>query len=214
MFKKLEELLEAGSISKEVAEALDGEISTALKDVRDEAAKYRTKLKETEDAYKQKLEEQKTDLEAKIEEAKKSGESEVREQLEEKLRGLETEKEELAEKTRKAIIDASVNKALAETKVVDADLARLYIKEHITIDGDDVFVEIGGEKLTFDNGVKKLFEAKPSLVSSSGDGGSGAGGSGGGSSDKKITKSEFLQMSPAEQAALRAENPNIMGELK
>lgn len=214
MFKKLEELLEAGTISKEAAEAIDVEITNVVKDLRDEAAKHRTKLKETEEAYKAKLEEQRAELEAKIEEAKKAGESEVAAKFEEKLKAITAEKEELAAKTQRAIIDSAVNRAIAEKNVTDPDLARLYIEKHLALDGDEVFVTVGDEKLTFSNGVEKLFEAKPSLLASSGTPGSGAGGGGGSGGTKIPTRKEFLAMSPAEQAALRAENPNILNELK
>jgi len=201
MFKKLEELLEAGAISKEAAEAIDGEITTAMKSVRDEAAKYRAKAKEVEDQYKAKLEEQRSELENQLEEAKKAGESEVAAKYEERLKAVTEEKETLVQKTQKAIRDAAISNAVASVNVVDADLAKLYVREHIELDGDSVFIKVGEERFSFDNGVKKLFEAKPNLLASSGNSGSGAGGQTGSLAPKK--KSE---MSAADKAAFIKEH--------
>jgi len=195
MFKKLKELLEAGKIDENIAKELDSEISVALKEVRDEDASYRVKLKEVEDSYKKQLEEKTKELEEKIEEAKKAGELEVAKQFEEKLKALENEKSELEAKTKQALLDSAINKVLAETKVVDADLARLYLKEHISLEDDKPIVKVGDEVLNLENGVKKLFEAKPNLLAAAGNGGSGASNGGGSYVGKR--KSE---MSPTEKA--------------
>ena len=179
MFNKISELLESDSISKEAAEAIDAEVSSALKVLRDEASNTRTKLKETETAYTGKLEEQKSDIESRIAEATKTGESEAAKLWKEKLDTLETERSQLEQKAKNAIIDASVNKVLAEKQVVDADIARLYIKDHLVLDGDNPMIEIGQETLSFDAGVDKLFESKQHLLKPVGDTGGGAGGEGG-----------------------------------
>ena len=214
MFKKLEELLEAGKIDKEVAETVDAEIQTELKALREESAKYRTKLKEVESSYKAKLEEQEKELQAKLDEAKKAGESEIAAKYEQKLKEIEDERTEYAQKAQKALVEAKVNEALVDIKVTDPELARLYIQSNLEVEDEKLFVKVGDEKLTFENGVKKLFELKPSLLSSSGAGGSGAGGSTKSGWNKTYTKSEYLSLDPAKQAELLQQNPKILDELK
>ena len=195
MFNKISELLESDSISKEAAEAIDAEVSSALKELRDEASNTRTKLKETETAYTGKLEEQKSDIESRIAEATKTGESEAAKLWKEKLDTLETERSQLEQKAKNAIIDASVNKVLAEKQVVDADIARLYIKDHLVLDGDNPMIEIGQETLSFDAGVDKLFESKQHLLKPVGDTGGGAGGDyGGGKTAPKLDGTEAQKL--------------------
>ena len=196
MFNAVKALLEAGKIDKEAAEALDGEITSAIKEVRDEAAKYRTKLKEAESLYKKQLDEQAAELKNALETAKQEGAEAIAKEYEAKLKALESEKAEYEARAREAMVEATINGVLADVDVVDADLARLYIRSHITVDGDKVFVKSGDELLTVESGAKKLFEAKPHLIKSTGSPGSGAGGRTGSMAAKK--KSE---MSAEDKAA-------------
>ena len=89
---------------------------------------------------------------------------------------------------------------LAENRVSDPDLARLFIKDKISFDSDELFVNFDGEKLSFDNGIKKIFESKPNLLESSGNPGSGAGAGSGG--DKPL-KGNFGGSSEDMVAAVR-----------
>jgi hypothetical protein len=167
MFKKIKELLEAGKISEEVAKALDSEVSTALKERNDENAKLRNEKKELEESYKKQLEEQEATLKEQIEKAKLEGKEEVQRELQGKLEALESEKQEWVSKTKEATKEATINKILADSNVVDADLARLYIKEHLALNEDgNPIIKIGDEVLSVENGAKKLFENKPSLLAS------------------------------------------------
>jgi hypothetical protein len=167
MFKKVKELLEAGKISEEVAKALDEEIAKALKERNDENAKLRNEKKELEEGYKRQLEEQEVTLKEQFEKAKLEGKEEVQKALQGKLEALESEKQEWVTKTREATKEAAINKILASANVVDADLARLYIKEHLTLNEDgNPIIKIGDEVLSTENGAKKLFENKPSLLAS------------------------------------------------
>jgi len=202
MFKKLEELLEAGKLDKEVAELIDAEFSTALKELREEAAKYRTKLKEAEGAYKEQLEEKTKELKEALEKAKAEGAESIAKEYEAKLNAVEAEKAEYERKAKDALIEASVNGVLASENVVDPEIAKLYIKSHLEVDGDNVFIKVGDERLTMESGAKKLFEQKPHLLSSSGNGGSNSGG-GGGSSYTGKKKSE---MSAADKASFIKDN--------
>ena len=214
MFEELKSLIESGKVTQEEADTVHTAYKSRIEKADNEAAKYRTKLKEVESSYETKLGEQKQELEEKISEARKAGETEIVEKYEAKLNTVLAEKSELEEKAKSATIEAFVSKAVAEMKPANPYLASLAIKENLDIDGDNVFIKLGDERLSFDSGVKKLFEEKKIDVVSVGNPGSGAGNGGGSGGNKTVSKSDFLSMSPKQQADLRAQNPNILSELK
>ena len=139
MFKKLQELLEAGKIEADVAEALDAEISTVLKEKNDEAAKWRVKYNNLNESYEEvlsskgELESQIQGIDEKIAKAKEEGKSELVKELEAE-RG---QKEELAKKlgeleatTKNLKIENELAKALNgfEYEPVDAEIVSEYLK--------------------------------------------------------------------------------------
>lgn len=180
MFKKVKELLDNSSISKETAEALDTEIQKELKVVRDEAKDYRLKLKELQETFnevsdsKKSLEEQVTGLDEKIAKAKEDGKKELVKDLERE----KTEKNELVEKfnklesTNKALrIDNSLNSALSSYDMLDSDLVSLAIKQSLSIVEGEVKFNDGK---SLEDGIKAFFESKAHMLKSKGNAGSGS----------------------------------------
>ena len=222
MFKKIEELLEAGKLTKEVAEALDAEVSTAMKSLRDENAQYRTKNKELSQSLeeitnsKSELEKQLGDLDKRIEKAREDGKGELVTQLEAEKAEKDKLKETLnaiSEKNRELTIQNTIQSALSEYDVIDAELVQLAVKQHIELGEDGTAKFKNGDAiLPVQDGLKQFFENKPQLLKSAGSGGSGAGAVGNGTA--KLTKAEFLSKSPAEQAEITSANPNILSELE
>jgi len=179
MFKKVKELLENGSISKEVADLLDGEIQTELTSLRGESAEWRTKFKELQTTFndvsssKKSLEEQVTGIDEKIKKAKEDGKKELVTELERER----VEKNELVDKfnkletTNKTLkIDNSLSKALGTYDLIDNDLVSLALKQNLTIK-DDVVGFSDGKSL--DDGIKSFFETKTHLLKPTGNAGSG-----------------------------------------
>ena len=89
MFKKLQELLEAGKIDKEVAESIDAEISIVTKKANDENAKLRVENKELKESVSVEREALKTEYEQKLKEAKESANAEVAKEFKQKLDEVE-----------------------------------------------------------------------------------------------------------------------------
>lgn len=65
MFKKIQELLEAGDISESAAKVLDSEVSGELKTLRDESASWRVKYQELNTKFES-ISKTKDDLELKL----------------------------------------------------------------------------------------------------------------------------------------------------
>ena len=187
MFKKLQELLEAGIITKEAAEALDGEINTALKSLRDEAASYRVKYQELNSSYqevlnsKTSLEEQLKSLDERIAKAKEEGKNELVKELEsEKAQKDELSKRlnELELKTRGLKIENELNRALSslEYEPVDSEMVTEYLKsKFVDIVDDKVKFKKGDNLLDLNDGIKSLVQERPNLFKAKGQSGSGAG---------------------------------------
>jgi len=88
MFKKIKELLDAGTISQAAADALDSEVSIALKEKNDEAASWRVKYQDLNKNFEA-ISKTKDDLESKlsgfdeaIKKAKEDGKGELVKELE------------------------------------------------------------------------------------------------------------------------------------
>ncbi len=198
MFKKLQELLEAGKIEADVAEALDAEISTVLKEKNDEAAKWRVKYQDLNKSYEEvlsskgELESQIQGIDEKIAKAKEEGKSELVKELEAE-RG---QKEELAKKlgeleatTKNLKIENELAKALSgfEYEPVDAEIVSEYLKSRfVELDGDSVKFKDGENILDITEGLKRFAEQKPNLFKPKGTSGSGAGGNKSGSGEVKV----------------------------
>jgi len=179
MFKKVKELLESGSISQEVANALNTEIQTELKSLRDESASWRVKYKELESTYnevnssKTNLEEQLKTLDAKIVKAKEDGKKELVTELEkERLEKdeLVTKLNDLEATTKGLKLENAINTALNGYEVIDKDLISLSLKQSLEVKEDGVVFSDGK---SLDDGIKSYFDEKPHLLKASGQGGSG-----------------------------------------
>jgi len=175
MLKKIEELLEAGKIDEEVAKALNDDFEPEFKKLRDEAAQYRVQKKEIESQLKERYESELSELKKQIDEAKRAGESEAARTYEEKLKQIEAERNELADKARRATLEATLKGGLSKFDVVDPDAVEAYIERMVTFDGDTPKIKLGESVLDFEEGMKKIFESKPNLLKSQGNPGSGAG---------------------------------------
>ncbi len=204
MFKKLQELLEAGKIEAGVAEALDAEISTVLKEKNDEAAKWRVKYQDLNKSYEEvlsskgELESQIQGIDEKIAKAKEEGKGELVKELEAE-RG---QKEELAKKlgeleatTKNLKIENELSKALSgfEYEPVDSEIVSEYLKNRfVELDGDSVKFKNGDTLVDLTDGLKTLVEQRPNLFKAKGVGGSGAGNSGtsGGGAKKRSDMSD------------------------
>ncbi len=199
MFKKLKVLLEAGKITQELANELDAEIATALKERNDENASLRVELKEIKQQLsevvgsKEELERKIANFDDAIKKAKEDGKNELVKELEtqklEKTQALEKlEKYESQIKSLK--VENAIKAQLANYKVVDGELVESYLKNFVEVDGDSVKFKDGENLLTLDDGLKKFFEGKPNLLQPQGNNGSGAGSGGqsGGATTKDISK--------------------------
>ncbi len=208
MFKKLQELLEAGKIDKEVAEILDNEIGTALKEVRDEAASWRVKYKELQQNHeevaksKQSLEEQLNSLDEKIKKAKEEGKAELVKELE----AERASKEELAKRLsemegayRQTKIQSEIQRALSKFDVIDTEIVAEALSKRVDLVEGEVKFKNNDEFMPLEDGVKSFFEAKPNLLRSVGKPGSGVEHQNSGSFTKKKSQmsddeiEEFVQ---------------------
>ncbi len=164
MFKKIKELLDAGTISEEAAKALDAEVSAELTTLRAEAKTYRTELEDSKGKYETELKTTKEQYEEQLKTAKEQGKDEIVaiyetkvKDLADKLGVVESEKSDLMEKT-------VVGDMLAKVKPIDRELAELYIKQNLTKTENGYMVKVGENTYDLDTGATKLFEAKPHLL--------------------------------------------------
>ncbi|NPA63954.1 MAG: hypothetical protein GXO16_03160 [Epsilonproteobacteria bacterium] len=198
MFQKIKELLEAGKIDQEVAEALDAEVSGELKKVRDEAASWRVKYQQLQQSFeevkqsKDGLEEQIKTLDERIKKAKEEGKAELVRELE----AERAQKEELMQKlsqleatTRSLRIENELSRVLNQFDVIDPEVVAAVLKQSVDVADDGVKFKNGEEVLSLEDGVKRFFENKPHLLKSAGRPGSGVDGVNGGAISKK--KSEM-----------------------
>ena len=174
MFKKLQQLLEAGKITQELAGEIDAEIATVLKEKNDENASLRVAKKEVEERLKSELDAKVREYDAKLKEAKKEGKAEVEAELLQKLQEAEAKSAEYEKGIKEANLKALMSTTLSKFDVADIDVAESFISKFVR-DGDDGFkIEVGDELLGFENGVEKLLGEKSFLLKPKGNAGSGA----------------------------------------
>ena len=205
MFKKLQELLEAGKITSELANELDSEISTSLTELRNENASWRTKYNDLNKNFES-ISQTKTELETKlsnfddaISKAKEDGKSELVTQLEAQKQETQKLQESLSniENENKSLrIDTSLNSALSKFDVIDSGILASVLKNNVVVDGENVTYKDGESSVPLEDGLRKFFEDKPHLLKAKGNGGSGAGGNGNSGGGNK----SYLEMSDAEIA--------------
>jgi len=218
MFKKIEELLEAGKIDTETAEEIDGEVSKAIKELRDEAASYRVKYQELNRTFeevqgsKQKLEEQLNGLDEQIKKAKEDGKAELVTELERQ----KSEKEELAAKLRELEesnksfkIENAISKELSKYRVKERDFLESALKHMVVFDENDIKFKDGDNLLAIEEGIKSFLESRDTFLESQGKPGSGSNGGGTSGGDKK-----WDEMSATERMRLFKEDPKKYEQLK
>jgi chromosome segregation ATPase len=210
MFKKLEALLKDKKISEELANELDSEISTALKELRDEAATWRVKYNELNKNYeelsksKEGFEKELSSLEEKIKKAKEEGKAELVKELE----AEKTEKEELNKKlaslqesAKELKIQNAILENLKNYDVIDSEVVGEVLRLKVDIVDNELKFKKGDELVSLQDGIKSFFEQKPSLLKAQGQTGSGTNS--GGSSFEGLKRSE---MSPLQKAEFIAKN--------
>jgi len=182
MFKKLQELLDSGAVSSEVATALDAEIGTALKELREEAKNWREKYQQINATFdevktaKEALEAQLGDIDKKIEEAKAEGKAELVKQLEatkaeqEQLKG---NLERIENENKRLKIETAVTEKLTGLNPVDLEAVKTLVSLNADLSDTGVVLKLGDETLDLEKGLEKFRELKPTLFKAEGNGGSG-----------------------------------------
>jgi len=213
MFKKLQELLDSGTISAEVANALDGEIGTALKELREEAKSWREKyqtisatyneVKEAKDALEAKL----TDIDKQIEAAKAEGKAELVAQLEAtktEQEALKGNLERIESENKRLKIDSAITEKLTELNPVDLEAVKTLVSLNADLDENgNVKIKVGDEAFDLDTGLTKFKETKATLFAPQGKSGTGSNPQGGGG--KAFKRSE---MSPEQKVDFIKQNGN------
>lgn len=213
MFRKLEELVETGSLDKEVAEAIDGEITKAHTKLKDEREALSVKNKELASSFEKvqattsELETKLSDYDDKIRTAKDEGRGEV-------VKQLETERQKHDELLNNLSSFEKENKRLKVQNAVSTELSKYDVMPDLRGDAEVVLssmVSANDEGLTFgegglsvEEGIKGYFETRKSYLKPMGEGtGSNASdGTGGGNTkpkteltgDKKSRMSSISQM--------------------
>jgi len=188
MFKKLQELLEAGKITQELATEIDSEISVLQKSLNDENAKLRVKYKELENAYTEGQNTLKTEYETKLNEAKKSANTELAKEYEAKLNEAKAKGAELEAKAKQATLKATMTETLSKFDVVDMSVAEAFVRGYVVENDNGFGIKVGDETLSFENGVEKLLNERSFLLKPKGNAGSGAnGGNSSGYEDDTLT---------------------------
>ena len=179
-FKKLQELLDAGKISTEVANELDGEISTAMGNLRNEAKSWREKYQEVSGSLesvmntKNDLETRLKDIDAQIQKAKEEGKAELVKQLEatkQEQEELKTNLEKIESENKKLKIENAVTEKLQGLNPVDLEAVKTLITLNAELGEDGVKIKVGDTAYSLDEGLEKFKEAKPSLFGAVGKGG-------------------------------------------
>jgi F0F1-type ATP synthase membrane subunit b/b' len=165
MYKELKTFVEAGKLSEEEANQIHAAYEAEITKARDEAAKYRTAKKELEEELKTRYESELETLRKQIEEAKESGKAEVAQEFETKFKELEAQKNELAQKAKNAVIEATVKDLVGQHEWVTKLGAELIVKNHLTFDDEkgQPLLKLGDELLNPKEGFEKLIETVPDL---------------------------------------------------
>jgi len=191
MLKIVKELLEKGSISKEVADVIEGEWKSHTKVLNEENKSLREAKDELSRNYeevlksKSDLDSQMEQLEDRIKKAKEEGKKELAKDLEaERESKIELQKSlaNLQKANTDLKLDNIVSKTFKNFDVKDEhrDTTEFYLRSKVTIDeeGNPVFKN-GDEVLSVEDGFKSYFEANEKKLNPVGNGGGGAGNHGG-----------------------------------
>ncbi len=191
MFRALSTLVADQSITKEIAEAIDTEITSALKGLKDEREALTIKNKELTSSFdkvqaaKELLEKKTVDIDAQIKQAKEDGKADT-------VKILEQERASHASLTEELAGFESENKSLRVENAINSEIAKYKVKSDLVGDAKTVLsgltkvtdegIVFGDNGASVEEGVKAYFETRGSYLDAVGNAGSGAtsgGGSGG-----------------------------------
>jgi len=194
MFKKIKELLDAGTISQAAADALDSEVSIALKEKNDEAASWRVKYQDLNKNFEA-ISKTKDDLESKlsgfdeaIKKAKEDGKGELVKELETQrasTQEIQANLEAIQNENRNLKIQTALGSALSKYDVIDSDLVSNFIRGNVELNGDSLIYKNGDSSMSIEDGLKSFFDEKQHLLKAQGNSGSGAGGNGNSGGDNQ-----------------------------
>lgn len=208
MFRKVSELLESGDISQEAANAIDAEVSIALKGLKDDRESLQTKNKELTSAYnevmqsKSDLDVQLADIDEKIKQAKKDGQVEIAKKLENEKAAqevLQKSLETLQTANTALKLDSAVSQELNKFDIrkEDRDLVEFRLRANVKLnDEGSVTYTSGGSTVSITDGFGDYFKNNQSRLNPKGDN-SGSGTTGGGSGGTVDTS----KMSPSQMMA-------------
>jgi len=207
MFKKISELLESNTISKEAAEALDSEVGAALTALRDENKTLRQDKETLSKSYdevlasKNGLDEQLKGLDEQITKAKAEGKNEIVKQLEDE-RSSKSELQKSLDNLQKANTNLRVDSAVSaeldkfDVKKEDKEMIHFFLRSKASMTDDGIKYVDGDESSDLSTAFTSYFETNGARLNPKGDGeGSGnLGGNGGGGKidTKEMTPSQMM----------------------
>ena len=207
MFKKISELLESNTISKEAAEAIDSEVGAALTALRDENKTLRQDKETLSKSYdevlasKNGLDEQLKGLDEQITKAKAEGKNEIVKQLEDE-RSSKSELQKSLDNLQKANTNLRVDSAVSaeldkfDVKKEDKEMIHFFLRSKASMTDDGIKYVDGDESSDLSTAFTSYFETNGARLNPKGDGeGSGNLGSngGGGKIDtKEMTPSQMM----------------------
>lgn len=218
MFKKIKELLESGGLSEEVANALDDEVSSELKTLRDESASWRVKYQELNTKFdsisktKNDLEEKLGSIDEQIKKAKEQGKAELASELETYKKSqseLKANLEAIQAENQSLLIKNSLQNELSKYKLIDNDVVMAVLSPKVEIKDSQVIYKDGNTSIGLEDGIKAFFENKPHLLSAQGNGGSGSDGGGNSYANKKLS-----ELSATQRMELAKKDPKEYERLK
>jgi len=222
MFNKIQELLEGGLLTKEVADTLDTEVSVAMTKLRDENKTLRLEnegivksfdeVKTSKDA----LTEQIKGVDDRIAQAKKDGQNETAKALEDERLKITTLQDSLAG-LEKANVNLKLNDAVSreldkyDIKKEDKDLVSFRLRANVSVaeNGTVNYLNDTGVTSSLEDGFKGYFDTNKSRLNPVGDGGSGTGGQGGQGGKNTVSREAFNEMSPTAQHKFMTDNGTI-----
>jgi len=221
MFKKISELLENNTISKEAAEALDSEVTVALSALRDENKTLRTDKDTLSKSYdevlasKNGLDEQLKGLDDAITKAKAEGKSEIVKQLEDE-RSSKGELQKSLDNLQKANTGLRVDSAVSteldkfDVKKEDREMVHFYLRSKASMTDDGIRYVDGENSSTLTDAFGAYFKDNGSRLNAQGNGnGSGANGSGGSGGQSTKSRDDFDKMNAGQKAKFMADGGKI-----
>ena len=211
MFKKISELLESNTISKEVAEALDSEVGVALTALRDENKTLRQDKDTLSKSYdevlasKTGLDDQLKGLDEQITKAKAEGKSEIVKQLEDE-KSSKSELQKSLDNLQKANTNLRVDSAVSseldkfDVKKEDKEMIHFFLRSKATMTDDGIKYVDGNSSSELNEAFTSYFETNGARLNPKGNGEGSGASNGNGGGQAVISRTDFDKMSPSQQA--------------